>query len=200
MIRVRARNPRVSGHKSNRVSQLADPRVGRTRALLAQALVALLSRRSYVRIRVSDIARRAGIGRATFYAHFASKDALLRSEIERVVLPMLVEVPGDPGMFDCTRFFAHVHSARAIYLSLMAAPARAVTEAIVRDVLEPHIARPLAARAAANAAHPQAGYLARFVAGTMLLLIGWSLEQTEPPPPAQLQAAFRRLVGPALSG
>src|SRR5450755_3726324 len=98
--------PRVAKQKSESVSQSADPRAEKTRALITSSFVALLSRRSYERIRVSDITRKARIGRATFYAHFASKHALLEAEVARVVLPMLA--PDDRCLVDCTMLFAHV--------------------------------------------------------------------------------------------
>src|SRR5262245_18026211 len=45
-----------------------DRRVARTRTALANALVALIRRKSYDRITVVDILAEANIGRATFYA------------------------------------------------------------------------------------------------------------------------------------
>ena len=200
MTSRRTENRPDSRHKSHRVSQIVDPRTDRTCAALARAFAALLSRRSYARIRVSDIVRKAGIGRATFYAHFESKEALLRSEIERVVLPMLVELPTDPCIFDCTRLFAHVQQAREIYRSLMAEPGHSAAEHIVQKTLEAHIARRLTSRTLSKAGlADRAGFVARFVASTILTVVAWSLEQTEPPPAAQLQQAYRGLVGRALS-
>jgi AcrR family transcriptional regulator len=55
----------------------ADPRVKRTRKLLEEAFVALLAEKSFHTISVQDIAERATINRATFYAHFEDKNALL---------------------------------------------------------------------------------------------------------------------------
>jgi AcrR family transcriptional regulator len=109
---------RVAKQKSQSVAQNPDPRAEKTRVLITTAFVALLNRRSYDRLRVSDIARKAGVGRATFYAHFPSKDALLASELVRVVLPMLAELPADPCLVDCTRLFIHVQHARDVYRSL----------------------------------------------------------------------------------
>jgi AcrR family transcriptional regulator len=55
----------------------ADPRVKRTRKLLRDAFVALLAERRFHRISVQDIAERATVNRATFYAHFVDKYELL---------------------------------------------------------------------------------------------------------------------------
>ncbi|HEX8995148.1 MAG TPA: TetR family transcriptional regulator [Ktedonobacterales bacterium] len=59
----------------------ADPRVRRTRQLLQQAFRELLERQSFESITVQDIAERATVNRATFYAHFEDKYALLDSMI-----------------------------------------------------------------------------------------------------------------------
>jgi AcrR family transcriptional regulator len=56
-----------------------DRRVKRTRKLLQQALMELLQERSFTGITILDITERAAINRATFYAHFPDKYALLDS-------------------------------------------------------------------------------------------------------------------------
>lgn len=54
-----------------------DPRVKRTRQLLQRALMELIQEKSVDSITVQDIAARAEVNRATFYAHFEDKYALL---------------------------------------------------------------------------------------------------------------------------
>jgi AcrR family transcriptional regulator len=189
--------PRVAKQKSESVSQSADPRSEKTRVLITASFIALLSRRSYDRIRVSDITRKACIGRATFYAHFASKDALLAAELARVVLPMLAELPDDACLVDCTRLFAHVQHARDVYRSLTSGSTRFVTERIVQDALEARINAILAARSDAGPMAPE--FAPRFVASTLLTLLAWSLEQPAAPAPTALQHTFRSLVGRALA-
>lgn len=57
-----------------------DPRVKRTRQLLLQAFMALLEEKHNIHsISVQDIAERATVNRATFYAHFEDKYALVES-------------------------------------------------------------------------------------------------------------------------
>jgi AcrR family transcriptional regulator len=189
----------VPKQKSHSVSEATDPRTEKTRALISGAFVALLRRRSYVRIRVSDITRKAGVGRATFYAHFESKDALLRADLDRVVNLMLGELPGDPCLVDCTKLFAHLQQEREIYRSLMGGTTRVVTERIIQDALEARIASVVALSSAqTDAAVPTRTFVPRFVAGTILALIAWSLEQAAAPAPVELQGMYRALVGRAL--
>ncbi len=54
-----------------------DPRVKRTRRLLEAALESLIGEKGFHAITVQDIAGRAGVNRATFYAHFDDKYDLL---------------------------------------------------------------------------------------------------------------------------
>jgi AcrR family transcriptional regulator len=54
-----------------------DPRIRRTRELLQQALATLLDSREFERISVQDITDAATLNRATFYAHYPDKFALL---------------------------------------------------------------------------------------------------------------------------
>jgi AcrR family transcriptional regulator len=71
-----------------------DPRVIRTRRLLERAFAAVLREKGFQAATVQDITRRAGVNRATFYAHFPDKYALLdhtiregfRAEIEQRML------------------------------------------------------------------------------------------------------------------
>jgi AcrR family transcriptional regulator len=59
----------------------ADPRVKRTRQLLQTALGELLAEKDFRDITVQDIAERATLNRATFYAHFADKYALMEYSV-----------------------------------------------------------------------------------------------------------------------
>jgi AcrR family transcriptional regulator len=182
--------------KSRTVAEVVDPRAAKTRAAIAAAFAALLLRRPYDRIRVSDITRKAAVGRATFYAHFANKDALLQAELVRIMSLTLVDTAKESCLVECTRLFAHVQHARAIFRSLTGGPTHVVTERIVQDVLEARIAAAVAARADAPALTPT--FAPRFVASTLLTLIAWSLEQPSAPSPEQLQEIFQSLVGRAL--
>ncbi|MET8544389.1 TetR/AcrR family transcriptional regulator [Kitasatospora sp. NPDC004799] len=53
-----------------------DPRTERTRAKLRQALLEECAHRPLAEVSVTAVARRAGVGRATFYLHYATLEAL----------------------------------------------------------------------------------------------------------------------------
>jgi len=60
-----------------------DPRIKRTRLLLEGAFSDLLHEKDFQSISVQDITERAGINRATFYAHFPDKYALFEFKIRQ---------------------------------------------------------------------------------------------------------------------
>ncbi|WP_315070114.1 TetR/AcrR family transcriptional regulator [uncultured Clostridium sp.] len=60
-----------------------DPRVLRTRQLIREAFSTLLQKKGFDAITIKDIAQKASINRATFYAHYEDKYALLEEIIEQ---------------------------------------------------------------------------------------------------------------------
>lgn len=56
-----------------------DRRVQRTRKLLQDALVELISEKGFNAVRIQDILDKANVGRSTFYTHFQDKRELLNS-------------------------------------------------------------------------------------------------------------------------
>jgi AcrR family transcriptional regulator len=66
---------------NSRSGNAADPRVKRTRQLIERAFEELLNEKGFQALTVQDIADRATVNRATFYAHFEDKYALLDSFI-----------------------------------------------------------------------------------------------------------------------
>jgi AcrR family transcriptional regulator len=54
-----------------------DPRVKRTRSLILRSFESLLAEKGFESISVQDVTDKAEVNRATFYAHFSDKYALL---------------------------------------------------------------------------------------------------------------------------
>jgi AcrR family transcriptional regulator len=60
-----------------------DPRVKRTRQMIEQSFMQLVTEKGFQAVSVQDITGRAGINRATFYAHFPDKFSLLDHAIQQ---------------------------------------------------------------------------------------------------------------------
>jgi AcrR family transcriptional regulator len=61
------------------VAESTDPRILRSRRMLMDSLVSLLSKKEFEDISVQEIADEATLNRATFYLHYPDKNALLRA-------------------------------------------------------------------------------------------------------------------------
>lgn len=179
-----------------RRTERKDARILRTRQRIDAAFVQLLHRRSYGDIRVSDITRKASVGRATFYAHYSAKDDLLRSQFERVVAPMLVASPHASLLLDAAPLFAHIRSAPRIYQALMG-PNGGSAPRVLRDCFETRARKALLLDQGSSPGLQQAA-MSRFVASSLLAIIECWLERGTRETPQQLQALFANLVSPGL--
>lgn len=77
-----------------------DLRVLRTRRMLVQAMSELLEKKELQAVTISDIAERAMINRATFYAHFADKYDLFAYIVRDFFNGVLQEEVSDTAVFN----------------------------------------------------------------------------------------------------
>src|ERR1700692_2705899 len=93
-----------------------DPRIRRTRALVQCALRKLLEQIEFDKISVQDITEAATVNRATFYAHYEDKFALL-GELTRVTFLNLLEQRNATFDGGCSTAFEVIILAVCDYLS-----------------------------------------------------------------------------------
>src|SRR5579875_771173 len=72
------------------IEKSMDPRVRRTRKLLQQAFMELMAEKDMASISIAEITDRATLNRATFYAHFPDKYALLDSIIREMFQQVMI--------------------------------------------------------------------------------------------------------------
>ena len=80
-----------------------DRRQRKTSEAIFQAFTGLLSQKDYTRITVGEIIQQADVGRATFYAHFETKEFLLREFCRELFCHVLDAACGTRHrhIFDC---------------------------------------------------------------------------------------------------
>ena len=96
-----------------------DPRIVRTRRSIQDAFQTLLSEQGLAALTVQDITARAGVNRATFYAHFQDKYGLFAQVIQghldgllalSVIRPLTFDARGLHSLLTATcLFMAQVH-------------------------------------------------------------------------------------------
>jgi AcrR family transcriptional regulator len=188
--------------KSVCVSKIRDRRVRRTREQLNAAFVELLQRRSYDAIRVSDIAKKADVGRATFYAHYDRKDDLLRAQLERVLGMLIVPKPDEACLLDATPLFEHLRQVRRFYRALLTGPAWPAVSRMTRDIAEKRVTEILFSwkEQTGKRFGLPASVIARFIAGSLFVLIDWWVESEMRLDPEELQSTFSLLAGLGVTG
>src|ERR1700742_1214414 len=73
------RSAMVDATQPGYTAENTDPRVLRSRQMLMESLLRLLSRKEFDSISVQEIADEATLNRATFYLHYPDKNALLQA-------------------------------------------------------------------------------------------------------------------------
>lgn len=82
-----------------------DRRQRKTREAILKAFIKLLSEKNFAKITVGEIIERADVGRATFYAHFETKDFLLKELCEELFCHIFDRFEGSTDhhhIFECT--------------------------------------------------------------------------------------------------
>jgi len=175
-----------------------DVRARRSRDELAWALIDLMREKDYDAISVQDVCAQAGVGRSTFYTHFADKDEML---IRHVVV--FVEWMGgrfawdarhDSYRFDLAFLLDHVRDMRAVFDSL----ARSRRIELITRVWQDGFARHFAATIrSARGETPQAipaELLAQHIAGSVINLMLWWLRHHCPIESAEVDRHFHAMI------
>lgn len=179
--------------------QRQDRRSQRTQQALMDALIALLAARSYNEISINDIIDRANVGRSTFYAHYQTKDDLLKSGFERA-LDMLIHQINiseiDQGLrLDTTLFFRHAQGHYEIYRTLVWGTG---LDVLTRDGHAALSARFQESFTRLLSGRPEPsiplGVVSYSMAGTLLILLKWWLDNKMPYSPEYMDEIFQQLV------
>ena len=177
-----------------------DRRAARSRDLLLDALPGLMAERGFERLTTQNIIDRAGVGRATFYAHFDNKEELLAASIGRLrawLETMRRPAPGQPFAF-MPPLFDHLDSHRAIYRTTFERESEVAVERLFRAMLRELVRTELAAQPGARRDDAAIALATQFVVSTFWSVTVWWLGDGRVRTPAEVNAIFLRLAQPGL--
>ena len=156
-----------------------DRRRQKSRAALTEGLLSLLEEAPFDQITIQDIAQRAGVGYATFFRHFADKQALLGSfaseQIRGLIdltLPVLASVDARASAL---ALCAYVDARRALWSALLTGGAAGVLR--VEFIRQANL---VGGEGEAGDEWPPRDLVVPFAIGGVLDILTWWLRQAEP--------------------
>lgn len=176
-----------------------DRRVRRTRARLHQALMDLVVEKGFDRITIQDLTDRADVGRSTFYSHYETKNDLLIGLLDHLVedIEGHLDTPSDgfPGGFSALAVFQHVAANAQIFRALIGRGGIDLVERAALDLLTE--------RARSSLGQPENTAIpdeirAAFLAGSLMALVVWWVDNDMAYPPEVMADAFDELTSPGL--
>lgn len=166
------------------ISRTTDPRTQRSKEALQRALIELTVEQGLAATTTKDITARAGLGRTTFYLHYADKDALMLECIDAIIDALQAEfalVAQDPLNLERGELlrltFAHVAKHAELYRfathsdvaakvnDLMAEKSLSFTQRLLEETAQP----------SAPTSMPTP-LIAHHITGSLLATIRWWLE------------------------
>lgn len=176
----------------------------RTRAQLHEALVALILKKGFKAITVQDIIDQANVGRSTFYAHYTSKEDLLRSGFDNLRASLLAHQQAAQerqggiearSLGFSLALFEHARNNFELYAALVAGRGGAVLLDPLRELLSELVRRDIAAILQAEKLNPvEQEIRLQIVVGAFMSVLAWWLARKANLPPTQIDGIFRRYV------
>ncbi|WDI31977.1 TetR/AcrR family transcriptional regulator [Hyphococcus flavus] len=178
-----------------------DRRSARTRQSLHDALYSLILEKGYDGVSINDVCAAANISRSTFYAHYANKDDLKRSGLDKLRQTLAHQQCSDSpaSKHDSLKFslamFEHARDHIGHYRALADDRSRDVVLGYLRGMLADLVRRELSFQskdAAPDTVPPE--FKVQFVVGAFMAVLVWWLDGGAELPPCEADAIFRRLA------
>jgi len=187
-------------------ARAVDRRIQRTRQLLHSSLMALIQEKGFEALSVQDIIDRANVGRATFYAHFDSKEDLLASGIENLRESLkqqqrqaLSAGGSDEALFAFSReLFTHANEHRTVFRAMVGKRSGAVVQQLLHKILVDLVRDEVKARWSGAENDTPVEAVSQFIGGGLFGLLLWWSNGRMRAPVEDVDSMFRRLAIPSL--
>jgi AcrR family transcriptional regulator len=180
-----------------------DRRAQRTRQLLHNALMALMVEKRYDHITVQDIIDRANVGRSTFYAHFQDKEDLANSNLEHIFGQLSQHLDqmesGEQQIVPTLGLFRHVQAQHQLIYTLVKGRGMDLFVEKVQGYWNKKFEAQLEALLpqGQKTATPLP-IVANYMAGALMTLIKWWMDNQMPYSPERMDEIFHQLVMPGV--
>lgn len=181
-----------------------DRRKVRTRQMLRDALIALILKKGYDTTTIEDITNRANLGRATFYLHYRDKEDLLLSTLENTfdelakdLKPISLESTST-AQAQALIAFQHAAENRDLYRVMLSGQGSGSLIRRVREYLATLLQQRiqmLLQQLPPGAMPIPVEILAQHIAGSLLTLLIWWLENDLPYSAEYMAQTFQQLNG-----
>ena len=185
-----------------------DRRQQKTRAAIFSAFTDLLSRKSYSRITVQEIIDAADVGRTTFYAHFETKDDLLRALCEELfghIIASAADCTHTHGLYSdgaapesvFCHLLQHLQENDRNIIALLSCESSELFLRYFKDSLNGLIQAQFADRFQ-NRRDVPADFLVNHISGSFVELVLWWIRGHRKQAPEELDRYFRAVIEPIL--
>lgn len=186
-----------------------DRRQQKTRIAIFSAFTSLLSEKGYGKITVQEIIDAANVGRTTFYAHFETKDDLLKALCEDLfghIISSAMDNAHTHGLYSeqtapesvFCHLLQHLQENEGNVLGLLASESSDVFLRYFKDSLNELIwVQFVEQRKQHNTNVPQ-DFLINHISGSFVEMVLWWIKERQKQTPAELDRYFRAVIEPIL--
>ncbi len=186
-----------------------DRRQQKTRAAIFTAFSALLAEKNYSKITVQDIIDAANVGRTTFYAHFETKDDLLKALCEELfghIISSAADCTHTHGLYSdrnapesvFCHLLQHLQEDENNILELLSCESSEVFLRYFKDSLNELIQNQFVNQNRKNNMDIPQNFLVNHISGSFVEMVLWWIKGRMKQPPEELDRYFRAVIEPIL--
>lgn len=186
-----------------------DRRQKKTRDAIFDAFSRLLAQKSFNRITVQEIIDAANVGRTTFYAHFETKDDLLREMCTEIFDHVFSDTLSAENTHDfslaaekpdalVTHILYHLRDSKKNILGILSCESGELFLRFFRQYLNKTLALRMIGSGALKGAVPQ-DFLINHISGSFVNMVQWWTKDGLKQSPEELARYFSAVIAPVIS-
>ena len=186
-----------------------DRRQQKTRAAIFSAFSSLLAEKSYSKITVQEIIDKANVGRTTFYAHFETKDDLLKELCEELfghIIISAVDATHTHGLYSNSNapesvfchLLQHLQENDKNIIALLSCESSEIFLRYFKDSLNELVKNQFVSQNRTTNINIPEDFLINHISGSFVDMALWWIKGKMKQTPAELDQYFRAVIEPIL--